>query len=37
MAVKGFQISGTNDGGLQSMEDFDPSIPFDDLLVCLYF
>lgn len=33
MAVKGFQAPGTNDGSLHSLEDFDASIPFDDLQV----
>ncbi len=36
MAAKGFQIPSTYDG-LQTLEDFDPSIPFDDLLVNYLF
>lgn len=33
MAAKGFQIPSTCDGSLHILEDFDPSIPFDDLQV----
>ncbi|XP_035704350.1 ral GTPase-activating protein subunit alpha-1 isoform X3 [Folsomia candida] len=33
MAAKGFQIPSTCDGSLHILEDFDPSIPFDDLQI----
>jgi len=34
MASKGFQTPSSNNvGSLSSVEDFDPSVPFDDLQV----